>query len=139
MKIRQKDLLCLRFFLLVSAIIWGVAVPGIFIKWANASEILQGLGAKEITYDPMLDYWLRMAAGAFTMIGCLFLILMVRAHKHLKILPWFGLLMIFEGAILLAHGIRLKLPPFPFYSDSTACLVAGFGIMWFTYKSVKST
>lgn len=33
-----------------------------------------------------------------------------------------------EGLILLLHGLRLGLPPFPFYGDVSACLVLGIAI-----------
>lgn len=38
--------------------------------------------------------------------------------------------MIAEGMLLLFHGLRLHLPPFPFYGDTAACLVGGGGILW---------
>jgi hypothetical protein len=37
--------------------------------------------------------------------------------------------MVVEGIILLVHGLRLALPPFPFYCDTLACLVGGGAIM----------
>jgi hypothetical protein len=77
----------------------------------------------------MLDYWLRMAAGAFTLIGCWYLILALHPLRFAAAIPFFGALMIIEGLILLVHGIRLHLPPFPFYADTAACLIAGMGIM----------
>jgi hypothetical protein len=84
--------------------------------------------------NPMLDYWLRMAAGAFTLIGGLYFLLLLRPQKYLPIIPWFGGLMIGEGCILLVHGVRLGLPPLPFYADTAACFVGGAGILWFARK-----
>jgi len=40
-----------------------------------------------------------------------------------------GALMLLEGVILLAHGLRLGLGPFPFYGDVSACLILGTGIL----------
>ncbi len=37
--------------------------------------------------------------------------------------------MLLEGVILLAHGLRLGLGPFPFYGDVSACLILGTGIL----------
>lgn len=37
----------------------------------------------------------------------------------------FGALMLVEGVILLVYGIKLSLPPFPFYGDTLACFVVG--------------
>jgi hypothetical protein len=78
----------------------------------------------------MLDYWLRMASGAFTLVGCWFLVLMMRPTKYYATIPWFGGLMVIEGLILLIHGIRLQLPPLPFYADTAACLFGGAGILY---------
>jgi len=125
--------LCLGF----AAFAWGVSVFGVFLSWSAASQALQGLGARPIAYDPMLDYWLRMAAGAFTLIGCWYLILMIWPRKFSVAIPWFGVLMLAEGVILLVHGVRLALPPLPFYADTAACFLGGGGILYFS-PSAKS-
>ena len=77
----------------------------------------------------MLDYWLRMASGAFGLVGFLFLLLAIRPVHYANIIPWFGWLMVCEGVILLFHGLRLHLPPFPFYADTAACFIGGIGIL----------
>jgi hypothetical protein len=125
----------LRLFLGFSAMAWGVSLFGVVLPWSTASDALQGLGAQPIVYDRMLDYWLRMAAGAFTLVGGLFLLLMVWPARFRAIIPWFGLLMLLEGVILLIHGIRLHLPPLPFYADTTACFLGGAGILWFSTRA----
>jgi peptidoglycan/LPS O-acetylase OafA/YrhL len=102
--------------------------------------MMKGFGAKTISYDPMLDYWLRMTAGAFTMIGCLFLGAAVWIHRFLSLIPWLGGLLVAEGVILLVHGMRLSLPPFPFYGDVAACIGGGGAILFLassTRKQVK--
>ncbi len=120
----------LRMFLGFAALAWGASVVGIFAHWNTANEALQGLGAKPIAYDPMLDYWLRMAAGAFALVGVWYFIMMLRPQKYHAAIPWFGGLMLVEGIILLVHGLRLSLPPFPFYGDVSACLLGGAGILF---------
>ena len=102
---------------------------GVFASWPQLAEMLQGLGAKPIAYDPMLDYWLRMAAGAFALIGGWYLVLMLWPQKFHAAIPWFGALMLVEGVILLVHGLRLGLGPFPFYGDVSACFLGGAGIL----------
>jgi hypothetical protein len=119
----------LRIFLGISAFAWGISAVGIFASWSEAEQLLEGLGAKPIAYDPMLDYWLRMAAGAFSLIGGWYLILMIWPQKFRVAVPWFGFLMLVEGLILLVHGLRLSLPPLPFYADASTCLIAGSGIL----------
>ncbi len=126
----------LRLFLGFSAFAWGVSIFGVFLSWSAASQALEGLGAKPIEYDRMLDYWLRMASGAFALVGCWYFILMLKPQKYYAAIPWFGALMLVEGAILLVHGVRLSLPPFPFYADTAACLIGGAGILYLA-KYVK--
>src|SRR5262245_30609503 len=120
----------LRIFLGFAAIGWGVSFYGVFASWPSAARALQGLGAQPITYDPMLDYWLRMASGAFGLVGCLYLVMMIWPEKYHAAIPWFGALMLVEGGILLVHGLRLSLPPFPFYGDVAASFVGGGGILY---------
>lgn len=120
----------LRLFLGFSAFAWGVSVVGVFVSWSAATDALQGLGAQPIAYDRMLDYWLRMASGAFALVGCWYLVLMIWPRKFHAAIPWFGGLMLAEGMILLVHGARLSLPAFPFYADTSACLVGGGAILY---------
>jgi len=58
-----------------------------------------------------------------------YFILMLWPQKFHMAIPWFGGLMIVEGVILLTHGLRLHLGPWPFYGDTAACLLAGGGIL----------
>ena len=120
----------LRLFLGFAAFAWGISVVGVFLSWSAATQALQEFGAKPIVYDRMLDYWLRMAAGVFALLGCWYLVLMIWPQKFHAAIPWFGGLMLAEGAILLIHGLRLSLPPFPFYGDTAACLIGGGAILY---------
>jgi hypothetical protein len=120
----------LRLVLGFAALTWGISIVGVFLSWSAASRALQGLGAQPIAYDRMLDYWLRMAAAAFTFVGCWFLVLMIWPQKFHAVIPWFGAFMLLEGLVLLFHGLRLSLPPFPFYGDIAACFVGGGAILY---------
>ncbi len=125
-----RQLRLLRWFLGFAAIAWGISVVGVFISWSTAIEALQGLGAQPVAYDRMLDYWLRMAAGAFALVGGWYFVLMLWPQKYYLAIPWFGWLMVIEGVILLVHGVRLSLPPLPFYGDTAACFIGGGGILF---------
>lgn len=125
----DKTLRPLRVFLGFSATVWGVSWVGVFLPWPTAVVALQGLGAREIPADPMLDYWLRMASGAFGLVGMLYALLAWRPLRYAVIIPALGWLMLLEGAVLLVHGARLGLPPFPFVADVAACFVGGLGIL----------
>ncbi len=74
------------------------------------------------------DYWLRMAAAAFTGIGLLFFALALNPRRFAVIIPWTGLFLMAEGLVLLAHGLRLSLEPLPFCVDVAFCLLTGIGI-----------
>ncbi len=115
--------------LLFCAFVWGVSAFGVFLNWDTAVVALQGMGAKSIAYDPMLDYWLRMAAGAFALVGTGYLLLAISPCKYAVMLPWFGWIMIAEGIILLTHGLRLGLNPFPLIGDVSASFAGGLGIL----------
>lgn len=120
----------LRLFLGFAAFAWGISIMGVFMGWSAAAHALQGLGAQPIAYDPMLDYWLRMAAGAFALVGGWYFVMMIWPKKFYAAIPWFGGLMLAEGCILLFHGMRLSLLPFPFYGDTSACFVRGAAILY---------
>jgi len=119
----------LRVLLFFSALIWGISVFGLVLPWGKAVEVLSGFGAGAIPHDPMLEYWLRMTAGAFTGVGIFFLVLALNPGKYANVIPLAAGLMFGEGLVLLVCGIRLGLHPFPFYADTAACLGAGAGIM----------
>jgi len=116
---------------------WGISVVGLFASWPQINSIAQGMGANPIAYDPMLDYWLRMVCGAFTLVGVWYLVLALWPRKFAMVIPWFGWLMILEGFILLVSGLRLGIGPFPFYGDVSASFLGGVGIMIFA-KSARS-
>ncbi|MEN6336832.1 MAG: hypothetical protein ABFE01_21455 [Phycisphaerales bacterium] len=118
----------LRAFLLTAGFGWAISVYGVFAPWPAAAAQLQGLGAGAIPDDPMLDYWLRMAAGAFTGIGLFFFALAWNPTRFAAVIPLAGLFLIAEGLILLVHGLRLGLEPLPFYVDVGFCLATGEGI-----------
>lgn len=120
----------LRILLGAAAFGWIVTFWGVFASWSSVMSALQGLGGRPIPYDPMLNYWLRMVCGAFGLVGCWYVMLMLWPRKFSVAIPWFGAIMIVEGIILLVHGLRLSLPPFPFYGDTAACLLLGGGILY---------
>ena len=120
----------LRLFLGFAALAWGVSIVGVFLSWPVATRALEGLGAHPIAYDRMLDYWLRMAAGAFALVGGWYFVLMLWPQRFYAAIPWAGGLMLVEGVILLVHGLRLSLPPFPFYGDTAACFVGGGAVLY---------
>ena len=108
---------------------WGISILGVLLPWPVATTGLNDLGAGTIPEDPMLDYWLRMAGGGFTMIGAIFAAALINPRKYSVVLPLMAYLSIAEGIVLLVSGLRLGLPPFPFWGDTSFCLGVGIGIL----------
>lgn len=120
----------LRLLLLIAAVGWGATAIGVVLPWDVAIDHLQTLGgAGPIPDDPMLRYWLRMASGAFGMIGVMFLVAAWKPHNFANIIQILALLNIVEGAILLFYGIKLELGPFPFLVDISIAFIPGCGIL----------
>jgi predicted tellurium resistance membrane protein TerC len=124
--------------LFASSFVWGISIIAVVIPWPAAINSLNGLGAGVIPNDPMLDYWLRMAAAAFTIIGMLFFVTALWPAKYQNLVGLLGLLQVFEGIVLLVHGLRLELRPFPFYADTAFCLFAG-ALIWALRNEAKAT
>lgn len=106
-----------------------ISVFGVFMPWSAVAEQLEGLGAKELTSDPMLNYWLRMQAGANSFVGLFLFALALNPMKYKNVLSFAWILLIGEGCILLTWGLLLGLSPLPFVVDSLFCLVIGIGIL----------
>ena len=120
----------LRLFLLASALAWGISIVAVFLPWSVAVNSLQSMGAGQIPNDPMLNYWLRMAAGGFTFVGIIFLLIGINPERYRNIIGLMAVLMFFEGLIILFSGLHLHLQPFPFYSDASFCILSGLAIFY---------
>lgn len=119
----------LRLALVLAGLGWAIAIVGVFLPWPAAVAVLKGLGATEIANDPMLQYWFRMTAGGFTLIGVFYLVLAARPGAWPGALPVAGGLMLFEGIVLLVHGLLLGLASFPFWADVAFCFATGLAIL----------
>jgi len=128
MKKSAKTLLILRIFLVCAGFGWVISVFGIFMPWSFITGQLEGLGAEKLSSDPMLNYWLRMTAGAFTFIGIFFFILAAKPVKYSAVIPFGAGFLIVEGIILLTACLALHLPLLPSLFDSVFCLLIGTGI-----------
>jgi hypothetical protein len=127
--IKNRKQYQLRALLFAGAFGWGVSILGIFLPWDLVLKGLYGLGAENIAPNPMLDYWFRMATGAFSIIGFFFFVAACWPEKYRNIIPLLGGLSIFEGIVLLIHGLRLGIGFFPFSCDVAFCLFVGIGVL----------
>lgn len=70
-----------------------------------------------------------MATGGWSVIGLIFLAVLLKPEKYKNLIPLLGIGSIFEGVILLTHGMMLHLPWFPFTGDVGFCLIVGIGLL----------
>ena len=121
----------LRIILLFAgAIGWGIAVLGVLLPWKWMLPMLQSMGAAYDFSDHQVQYWLRMACGSWSIIGFLFVMVLLKPKRYGNLVLPLAMGCIFEGFILLTHGLLLRLPMFPFAGDVLFCLIVGFGLLW---------
>lgn len=122
--------LLLRLLLAGAGAGWAVSAVGIFLPWPVAVRWLQDFGgAGPIPDDPMARYWLRMASGAFTFVGLIFLACAWNPEKHAAMIPLLAALSLLQGGLLLYAGLTLRLGWMPFAADVAICLVPGAGLL----------
>lgn len=129
----------LKLILLVAAFGWGISILGVLLPWSIATAGLSGLGAGPIPHDPMLDYWMRMVGGGFTIIGAIFAAILMKPGRYSVLTPLMAWLSIAEGAVLLVSGLRLGLGPFPFCGDMSFCVGVGVGLLVVYPRAVRET
>lgn len=114
-----------RLAALIAAIGWGISVVGLVVPSATAFDLLQGLGADGLAYHPMLDYWLRMAAFAFTAIGVQFLVVAVWWRRLTGLALAGALFQILSGCVLLISAAAIGLDAGNHRADAAFCLSTG--------------
>ena len=118
-----------RIFLLAGAIGWGISIFGVLLPWSVMDIVLQNMGAASPVTDVQVQYWFRMATGAWSIIGFLYLIVLLKPQKYNNLISLLARGTVFEGIVLLIHGLYLNLPLFPFAGDVGFCLIVGGGLL----------
>ena len=118
-----------RIFLLAGAIGWGISILGVLLPWSVMDIVLQNMGAASPITDVQVQYWFRMATGAWSIIGFLYLMVLLKPQKYNNLIPLLAWGTVFEGIVLLIHGLYLNLPLFPFAGDVGFCLIVGGGLL----------
>ena len=118
-----------KVFLWVGVACGIVALAEIFLPWSLIEPQLLWGGMKQSVSDPQVQYWFRMAMGAWVILGLIFLAAALRPEKYAGLAPLLGLGLLFEGCVLLVQGLALGLPWFPFCCDVAFCLVVGVGLL----------
>ena len=114
---------------MAGAIGWGVSILGVLLPWSVMDIVLQNMGASAPVTDVQVQYWFRMATGAWSIIGFLYLIVLLKPQKYNNLIPLLGWGTLFEGIVLLIHDLYLNLPLFPFAGDVGFCLIVGGGLL----------
>ena len=126
---QQNWLRILRLGLILSACGWGISFFFTFVPWQTAANQLYDMGANKITYDPLLDYWLRMASSAFGCIGIASAIACVCPARFAGLIGLLGPFHFFVGTTLVVAAWRNQLDPevhSTFIPDITFCFLTGF-------------
>ena len=118
-----------RIFLLTGALGWGISILGVLLPWSVMDVILQNMGATAPVTDLQIQYWFRMATGAWSIIGFLYLMVLLKPQKYNNLIPLLVYGTLLEGIVLLIHGLYLNLPLFPFVGDVGFCLLVGGGLL----------
>ena len=118
----------LRLGLIVAAIGWGISFYFTFAPWDAAKEQLEGMGAGPIPYDPLGDYWLRMASSVFGCIGIACVMACARPHFFASFIRLLGPFHFVIGITLGIAAYRNQLTPDlhpTFIPDIVFCFLAG--------------
>lgn len=116
----------LQIGLLFSGLGWGISFYFTFSTWDSAADQLYLMGAGTIEYNPLLDYWLRMASAAFGCIGIASILACVRPAFFHGLILLLGPFHAFVGGVLAVSAMRnnLNSESHPtFVADITFCLI----------------
>ncbi|MEO5716821.1 MAG: hypothetical protein ABIT37_25300 [Luteolibacter sp.] len=118
----------LRLGLLASACGWGISFFFTFSTWEIATNQLYDMGANTIPYDPLLNYWLKMASAAFGCIGIASALACARPHGYAGLIRLLGPFHLFIAVTLAFAAYQNHLTPNlhpTFIPDITFCVIAG--------------
>jgi len=118
----------LRLGLLVSACGWGISFYFTFSSWDDSANQLYAMGAGQIKYRPLLDYWLKMASSVFGFIGVGSAIACFRPHAFGSFIRLLGPFHFLVGVTLACAAYRnhLEVRLHPTYiPDIVFCFLAG--------------
>jgi hypothetical protein len=122
----------LQIGLIFSSMGWGISFIFTFSSWDSASDQLYLMGAERIEYQPLLDYWLKMASAAFGCIGIGSALACMRPVLFQGFILFLGPFHLFVGSVLVASASinQLNTESHPtFVADITFCFITAFLIM----------
>jgi hypothetical protein len=99
----------IRLGLYIATFGWGLSFFFLFSSWNDSELSLRQMGADPIMYQPLLDYWLKMAAAVF---GCISVVCLLSAFWPARFLTIIVLLIpfhFFVGGCLVVAALRNEL------------------------------
>ena len=118
----------LRLGLLASTCGWGISFFFTFSTWEVATNQLYEMGANTIPYDPLLNYWMKMASATFGCIGIASALACAAPHAYMGLIRLLGPFHFFIAITLViaAYQNHLTTSLHPtFVPDITFCVIAG--------------
>jgi len=122
----------LQIGLIFSSMGWGISFIFTFSSWDSASNQLYLMGAEPIEYQPLLDYWMKMASAAFGCIGIGSALACMRPVLFRGFILLLGPFHLFVGSVLVASAVtnQLNTESHPtFVADITFCFITAFLII----------
>jgi hypothetical protein len=137
MHIKQRIFL---YTLLLGSGGWIVSFFFTFTSWPISENILHGMGAERIAYQPLLDYWLKMASSTFGCIGIMYFICFLNPKKYFYTINLLSYMSIFVGIVITCSAIKnhLTYPTQPtFIIDIVFCFYVGAVSLYFNFSINK--
>ena len=122
---QQRRVFVVQFTLFAAAVGWTITLWFLFQPWNVVAAGLLVMGGPAIPYHPFLDYWQRIIAGAFGLIGIFFLIVALQFEKFRPVVLWIGLFHLALGIISTVSSVMNKMSP-----DFHPTLVAEITFLW---------
>lgn len=107
---------------------WGISFYFLFAPWSAAADQLDGMGAGPIPYNPLADYWLRMASSVFGFIGIASVLACIRPHYFVVLIRLLGPFHFIIGTTLALAAYCNQLTPDlhpTFIPDIVFCFTTG--------------
>ena len=96
--------------LLFASVGWGISIWFVIVPWDLAVAGLREMGARPISDDPFLNYWMRVIGLICSLIGLGCLMVALRLDRYAVLVPlvaWFHFL-VGVGSLLAAIQLRMS-------------------------------
>ncbi len=139
MKWQQR---ALHYLLLLGACGWGISFIFTLTAWGWSTNQLYCMGATNIEYQPLLDYWLKMASSTFGCIGGIYFVCFLNPKKNHLTINYLSILSITVGIVLLISSQvnQMTYAEHPtHYVDIPFCILVGAFCLYFNNHVQKKT